>query len=101
MNEMKVKLVRGIPVFAFLHPLMLCAPFSRPSVSFFITTHLISPLRSFSLLLFCMKRVGATALHICLAEQHEHAWFLAPPLVAAGADLNAPWHRPLPNWAEV
>jgi hypothetical protein len=44
---------------------------------------------------------GATALHICLAEQQEHAWFLAPPLVAAGADLNAPWHRPLPNWAEV
>jgi len=44
---------------------------------------------------------GATALHICLVINPEHAWFLAQPLVAAGADMNYQWSRPPPNWTEV
>ena len=34
---------------------------------------------------------GAAPLHLCLAVNPEHAWFLAQPLVAAGADVNRPW----------
>jgi hypothetical protein len=44
---------------------------------------------------------GATPLHICLVLNPENAWFLAQPLVAAGADMNFQWHRPPPNWTEV
>ena len=44
---------------------------------------------------------GATALHICLATNAKHAWFLSQPLVAAGADLNLIWHCPPPNWTEM
>jgi hypothetical protein len=44
---------------------------------------------------------GATSLHICLVINPENAWFLAQPLVAAGADMNVQWARPPPNWIEV
>jgi len=44
---------------------------------------------------------GATALHVCLAVNPEQAWFLATPLVAAGADINAPWYIPVETHAHV
>ena len=34
---------------------------------------------------------GASPLHICLVINPENAWFLAQPLVAAGADMNCQW----------